>query len=384
MAEAFICEAVRTPVGKKKGTLSATVPTDLAAHVLKAVVDRVGVDPAEIEDVVMGCVTQHEEQGWNIARMATLAAGYPVEVPAASVNRMCASSLQSANFAAQAIMSGQMDVAIGAGVESMSRVRMGSDGGQVSDLVTANYNVIPQGLSAEMIAGQWELSREDLDQYSYDSHMRALAAQEAGAFDNEIVPMTVTNPDGDEVTLSADETPRAGTTLEKMASLPPAFNPDGGVVTAANSSQICDGASALLLASGDAVERLGLKPRARIVSTGLSGVDPMIMLTGNPEAMKRALKRASLSLDDMSVIEVNEAFASVALQTMKDLDLMDRRDDVNPLGGGISIGHPLGASGGRILATMLNELERREGQYALASMCIGFGMACSTLIERVD
>ncbi len=382
MAEAFICEAVRTPVGKRNGTLSTTVATDLLAMVLAELATRADVDPGAVEDVTVGCVTQVGEQGWNVARMGVLAAGWPVEVPAVSLNRMCASSLQSTNFAAQAVMSGQADLVVAAGVESMSRVKMGSDGGDVSDRVTSRFNIIPQGLSAEMIAMQWGFSREELDQYSYDSHMRAARAQEQGWFDAGVMPVTVTGPDGAEHTLERDETPRPGTTLEKMGQLPPVFNPDGGVVTAGNSSQICDGAAALLIASEAAVREHGLTPRARIVSTGLSGVDPTIMLTGNPVAMQRAVDRAGLTLDDMSVIEVNEAFASVALQTMRDLELDDRRDDVNPNGGGISIGHPLAASGARILTDMLGELDRREGSHAIASMCIGFGMACATVVER--
>lgn len=382
MNDVFICEAVRSPIGKKNGSLSATRADDLAAMVLEGLVERSGVDKGAVEDVVMGCVTQIGEQGWNIGRTAVLAAGFPVEVCGTSVNRMCASSLQTTNFVTQAIMSGQVDLAIAAGVECMSRTPMGTDGGDLTGRVTDNYTIIPQGFSAELISEQWGFTREQLDEYSYNSHQRAVAAQQAGRFENEILPLDITTPAGEQVTFSVDETPRGTTTLEKMGTLSPAFKPDG-VVTAGNSSQICDGSAALLLASQKAVDEQGLKPRARVISTGLAGVDPTIMLTGNPAAMNKALQRVGLKLSDMSVIEVNEAFAAVALQTLHDLGIEDRIDDFNPNGGGISLGHPLGASGARILSTMLNELERREGQYAIASACIGFGMACATVIERV-
>jgi acetyl-CoA acetyltransferase family protein len=382
MGEAYIVDAVRSAIGKKKGTLSATRGDDLVADVMKGLVDRTGVPIDAVEDVVMGCVTQVGEQGWNIGRMAALIAGFPVETCSTSVNRMCGSSLQTTNFAAQAIMAGQQDVVISAGTECMSRVLMGSDGGDLSSRLTDKYSIVPQGFSAEMIAEQWGLTRESLDEFSYNSHQRALAAQEAGKFDNEIIPVEVTNPEGEKVTFAKDETPRV-TTLEKMGMLPTVFKPEGGTVTAGNASQICDGAAALLLVSGAALEQYGLTPRAKVISTGLHGVDPTIMLSGNPVAIQRALDRVQLTLDDMSVVEVNEAFASVALQTVKDLKFEDRMDDFNPNGGGISLGHPLGASGARILATLLNELERRDAKYGVASMCIGFGMAVATVIERV-
>ncbi|MCW2950448.1 MAG: acetyl-CoA acetyltransferase, partial [Thermoleophilia bacterium] len=280
-------------------------------------------------------------------------------------------------------LAGQADLVIAAGVESMSRVPMMSDGGQVPDSITETYNIVSQGLSAEMIAQQWELSREDQDEYALRSQQRAIAARAEGLFEAEIVPIEVTTAEGERVTLSADETPREST-LEKLASLRPAFLPEGiGTVTAGNASQICDGASALLIASAAAVEKYGLKPRAKIISTGLAGVDPTLMLTGNPLAVQRALARAEIELSDVDVFEVNEAFASVVLQTIKDLDLGDRLDDVNPRGGGISLGHPLGASGGRILATLLTELERRDARYGVATMCIGFGQAVATVVERI-
>jgi acetyl-CoA acetyltransferase family protein len=382
MADAFICDAIRTPIGKRNGALSATLADVLGAHVLDQLVERNNIPGEAIEDVVMGCVTQIGEQGWNIGRLAVLSSSnLPATVPGVSVNRMCGSSLQTTNFSAQAIMSGQVDLVIAAGVENMSRVAMSSDGGIVSEQITDQYNVIPQGFSAELIATQWDISREEMDEFSYNSHKRALASWEAGYFDDEVVPITVLDPEGNAITLSRDETPRV-TTLEKMSGLKPAFNPEGSV-TAGNSSQICDGAAGLLMASEAAVATYGLTPRARIVSTGVSGVDPTIALTGNPDAIRIALKRAGLTLADMSVIEVNEAFACVPLQTIKDLDISDRMADFNPCGGGISLGHPLGASGARILATMIRELERRDGQYGIASMCIGMGMAIATVIERV-
>jgi acetyl-CoA acyltransferase len=403
MNEAFIVDVVRSPIGRKNGTLSGTRADDLAAHALRKVVERNGVDAGAVEDVILGCVTQIGEQGWNIARMAVLAAGFPVEVCGTSVNRMCGSSLQTTNFAAQGLMSGQADLVISAGVEVMSRTLMGTDGGDLSSAVTDRYPIVPQGFSAEMIAEQWGLSREELDEYSYNSHQRALAAQAAGKFDREIEGLEVTVPEHVREKLAArmaaegggtavaeaptrvmferDETPR-DSPLEKVASLQPAFKPDG-VITAGNASQICDGSAALLMASSAALERHGLTPRARIVSTGLHGVDPTIMLTGNPGAINKAIERAGLTLADMAVIEINEAFACVPLQTVKDLGLEDRMDDVNPNGGGISLGHPLGASGGRILATMLGELERRDARYGVASMCIGFGQAVATVVERV-
>jgi acetyl-CoA acyltransferase len=379
--EAFICEAVRSPIGKRNGTLSGTRAEDLAGMVLQGLAGRAGIEGGAVEDVIMGCVTQIGEQGWNIGRMAVLAADWPVTVCGTTVNRQCGSSIQTTNFAAQAVMSGQQELVVSAGVECMSRTLMGTDGGDVSSRITDRYGLVPQGFSAEMIAQQWKISREQLDEYSWTSHQRALAAQRDGKFDDEIIPIDVTMPEGQVVSFGRDETPR-DSTLEKVASLPPAFNPEG-VITAGNSSQICDGAAALLVASERAIERHGLTPRARVVSTGLYGVDPVIMLTGNPGAMHAALSKAGLTLDDMGVIEVNEAFACVPIQTMMDLQAMDRMADLNPNGGGISLGHPLGATGARIFAGAIREMERRECQYGIVSACIGFGMAVATVIERV-
>jgi acetyl-CoA acetyltransferase family protein len=382
MSDALIVDAVRSPIGRKNGTLSKIRGDELAAQVLNALVARNELDPGEIEDVQLGCVTQIGEQGWNIGRMVPLAAGWPETVCGTTVDRQCGSSMQTNFNAAAAIGAGQLDVVISAGVEMMSRVPMGSNGGDVSAEVLDRWQIVPQGISAEVIADEWGLTREELDAYSLESHRRALAAIDGGRFEREIVPIELTNPHVG-VLFSVDETPRADTSAEALAALQPAFVPDGKV-TAGNSSQICDGAAAVLVASERAVERLGLTPRARFVSFGLAGVDPYRMLHGNPQACERALERAGLSWEDMAVIEVNEAFASVPLQFMRDTGLTERWEDVNPNGGGISLGHPLGATGARVTATLVSELERRDGRYGIAAMCIGFGQAIAAVIERLQ
>jgi acetyl-CoA acetyltransferase family protein len=298
-----------------------------------------------------------------------------------TVDRQCGSSMQTNFNAATAVWAGQLDLVVSAGVEMMSRVPMGSGGGDLSDKLLDRWQIVPQGISAEVIAEEWDISREELDAYSLESHRRALEATDTGRFANEIVPIDLTNPHVG-VVFDVDETPRRDTSAEALAALKPAFRVDGKV-TAGNSSQICDGAAAVLLASDRAVERLQLQPRARFVSFGLAGVDPYRMLHGNPQACASALARAGLTWDDMSVIEVNEAFASVAIQFMRDTKLEERADDVNPNGGGISLGHPLGATGARITATLLNELERRNARYGIATMCIGFGQAIAAVIEKL-
>jgi acetyl-CoA acyltransferase len=387
-SEALIVEAVRSPIGKRNGTLSAIRGDELAGQVLNELVDRAGLEPGEVEDVQMGCVTQIGEQGWNVGRMAVLVAGWPETVSGTTVDRQCGSSMQTNFNAAAAVWSGQLDVVVSAGLEMMSRVPMGSNGGDLSDRLLERWQIVPQGISAEVIAKEWGLSRGELDQYSLESHRRAVAAIDAGKFEREIVPIDVPGalqPVGAAVAATSfaiDETPRRNTSAEKLASLAPAFLPDG-VVTAGNSSQICDGAAAVLIASERAASRLGLEPRARFVSFGLSGVDPHRMLHGNPEACAKALAKAGLSWDDVAVIEVNEAFASVALQFMRDTGLSERWPDVNPNGGGISLGHPLGATGARVTATLLNELDRRNERYGIACMCIGFGMAIAGVVERL-
>jgi acetyl-CoA acyltransferase len=379
--DALIVDAVRSPIGKRNGALSGIRGDELAGQVLDALVARHDLDPAEVEDVQMGCVTQVGEQGWNIGRMAPLVAGWPESVCGTTVDRQCGSSMQCNFNAAAAVASGQLDLVISAGVEMMSRVPMGSNGGDLSDVLLDRWQIVPQGISAEVIADEWGLTREQLDAYSLESHRRAIAAIDEGRFENEIVPVQVAAA-GAAVLLGVDETPRRDTSTEALAALRPAFLPDGKV-TAGNASQICDGAAAVLVASERGASRLGLEPRGRFVSFGLAGVDPHRMLHGNPEACSRALARAGLGWDDVAVVEVNEAFASVVLQFVADAGLGDRMDDVNPNGGGISLGHPLGATGARVTATLLNELDRRRERYGVATMCIGFGQAIAAVVERL-
>jgi acetyl-CoA acyltransferase len=381
MPDALIVDAVRSPIGKKNGSLASIRGDELAAQVLNGLVERHDLDPAEIEDVQLGCVTQIGEQGWNLGRMVPLVAGWPESVCGTTVDRQCGSSMQTNFSAATAISAGQLDLVVSAGVEMMSRVPMGSNGGDLSDRLLERWEIVPQGISAEVLADEWGFSREELDAFSLESHRRAAAAADEGRFDAEIVPIDLTNPHTG-VVFGVDETPRRDTSLEALAALKPAFLPEGKV-TAGNSSQICDGAAAVLVASERAADRLGLQPRARFVSFGLAGVDPHRMLHGNPQACEKALARAGLTWDDISVIEVNEAFASVVLQFARDAGLEDRWDDINPNGGGISLGHPLGATGARITATLLNELARRDERYGIATMCIGFGQAIACVVERV-
>ena len=380
-SDALIVDAVRSPIGRKNGTLSSIRGDELAGQVLNALLERQDVDPGEVEDVQLGCVTQIGEQGWNIGRMAPMVAGWPESVCGTTVDRQCGSSMQTNFNAATAIWSGQLDLVVSAGVEMMSRVPMGSNGGDLSEKLLERWQIVPQGLSAEAITEEWGLSREELDAVSLESHRRAAAAIDEGRFANEIVPVEVQNPHVGTL-FAVDETPRRDTSAEALAGLKPAFLPEGKV-TAGNSSQICDGAAAVLIASERKASDLGLKPRARFVSFGLAGVDPYRMLHGNPQACQRALERAGIGWDDVSVIEVNEAFACVVLQFAVDAGLTERMDDVNPNGGGISLGHPLGATGVRITATLVNELERREARYGVATMCIGFGQALAGVIERV-
>ena len=380
-SDALIVDAVRSPIGRRNGTLSSIRSDELAGQVLNALVRRQDVDPAQVEDVQFGCVTQIGEQGWNIGRMVPLVAGWPESVCGTTIDRQCGSSMQANFNAATAIWSGQLDLVVSAGAEMMSRVPMGSGGGDLSDKLLDRWQIVPQGVSAEVIADEWGLSREALDTFSLESHRRAVRAIDERRFENEVVPVDLTNPHVG-VVFDVDETPRRDTSAEALAALKPAFLPEGKI-TAGNSSQICDGAAAVLVASEGAANRLNLEPRARFLAFGLAGVDPHRMLHGNPEACAAALARANLTWDDMAVIEVNEAFASVALQFMRDANLDERAEDVNPNGGGISLGHPLGATGARITATMLNELERREARYGIASMCIGFGQAIAAVIERL-
>jgi acetyl-CoA acyltransferase len=388
MPEAYVVDAVRSPIGRRNGSLSEIRADELAAQVLNGLVGRVELDAGEIEDVQMGCVTQVGEQALNVGRGAVLVAGWPETVCATTVDRQCGSSLQTAFNAAAAVQAGHLDLVVAAGVEHMTRVPMGSNlgdagWGAVNEKIGERWPIVPQGISAEVIAEEWGLTREALDTYSLESHRRAVAAADDGRFENEIVPIEV-GAGGAVVLFGVDETPRRDTSLDKLAALQPAFKADG-VITAGNSSSIVDGAAAMLIASAEAVERHALEPRARFVSFGLSGVDPYRMLHGNPEACARALAKAGLTWADISVIEVNEAFASVVLQFLADTRLHGRWEggDVNPNGGGISLGHPLGATGARITATLLNELDRRGARYGIATMCIGQGQAIAGVLERL-
>jgi len=381
MQNAVIAGAVRTAVGKKNGKLAGVRPDDLLADTLKALVARVKIDPSEVEDVVMGCVDQVGEQGFNIARNAALIAGFPVDVCGTTLDRMCGSGQQAANFAAMGVMSGQYECVIAGGVENMSRVPMGSNGagpgdGPLSPRLQALYDIVPQGISAEMIAEQWGIKREELDELAASSHERAGRAIAEGRFKREIAPITL--PDGS--VFEVDEGVRVPVNRQKMAALAPSFKPDG-VVTAANSSQISDGAAALLIMSEVRAKALGLKPRARIVATALAGVDPVIMLTGPIPATQRVLKKAGMKLEQIDLIEINEAFASVVLAWERALHPDMSRVNVN--GGAIALEHQLGCSGGKLMTTLLHELERTKKRYGLQTMCIGFGQGIATIIERL-
>jgi len=385
MGEAYIIDAIRTPVGRRNGALSNVRADDLAAATLGEIVNRTGIDPDTIDDVVMGCVTQVHEQGINVARNAALIAGFPVDVTGTTVNRLCGSSQQALNFAAMGVSSGHQDLVIAAGVEHMTRITMGSDMFLQGEMVTPSpkmswkYNIIPQGLSAELVAERFELTRAELDEYSLESHKRAAAADDAGKFDSETIALDVHSEERGDFSFANDEGIRRSTTLEKLASLKPAFREDG-VITAASSSQISDGSAAILLASKAAVEKYGLKPRAKILSMATAGVDPTIMLTAPIGATRKALDRAGLSVDDLGAIELNEAFASVALGCSRELGL--NLDKVNVYGGAIALGHPLGASGARLMTTLLNVLEEKDERYGLSTMCIGFGQGIATIIDR--
>jgi acetyl-CoA acetyltransferase family protein len=381
MRDAVIVGAVRTAVGKRGGRLAAVRPDDLLADTLTALVQRVQLDPALVEDVVVGCVDQVGEQGFNIARNAALIAGFPVDVCGTTLDRMCGSGQQAVNFAAMGVMAGQYDCVIAGGVENMTRVPMGSNGmgpgdGPLSPRLTAQYDIIPQGLSAEMIAEQWGLKREELDALSAASHEKAGRAIAEGRFAREIAPITL--PDGS--VFDTDEGVRVPVNREKMAALAPSFKADG-VVTAANSSQISDGAAAILIMSEARAAALGLAPRARVVATALAGVEPTIMLTGPIPATRRVLAKAGMTLDQIDRVEINEAFASVVLAWERELHPDMARVNVN--GGAIALGHPLGCSGAKLMTTLLHELERSQQRFGLQTMCIGFGQGIATIIERL-
>ncbi|MGO9877437.1 MAG: thiolase family protein [Acidimicrobiia bacterium] len=386
MPNAVIVDALRTPLGRRNGKLKDQHPVDLAAQVLRTLVERNGIDSALVEDVIMGCVMQVGEQGINIARNAALAAGFPETTVGTTIDRQCGSSQQAAHFAAQGVMAGAYDVVIAAGVENMSRVPMGASvadgkyGFPFGPMMTGRYpNLVPQGISAELISEKWGISREANDAFSVESHRRAARATDEGRFDREIMPVDVTTDDGVQ-TVTRDEGIRADSTIEKLAQLKPAFKPDG-VITAANSSQITDGAAAVLIMSEAKAQALGLKARARFHTFALAGVDPVMMLTGPIPATTKVLERANMTLDQMDLVEINEAFAPVVLAWEKEHHPDMTKVNVN--GGAIALGHPLGCSGARLMTTLLNELERSGGRYGLQTMCEGGGMANATIIERL-
>ena len=395
MREAVIVDAVRTPLGRGKqtGSLHGWHPVDLSAVTLKALVDRTGVDPALIEDVIMGCVMQVGEQSVNVGRNAALAAGFPETVCGTSVDRQCGSSQQSLHFAAQGVIAGAYDVVVAAGVESMSRVPMGTSatvGGtpfgpkmlkryQAANLYGAG-GLVPQGISAEIICDKWELNREQVDRFSLGSHQKAAEATRQGWFTNEIVPVEIKHQDGGRETIGTDEGIRADASMEKLGSLKPAFR-ENGRITAGNSSQITDGAAAVLVMEAQKAKELGLKPRARFHSFALGGCDPVIMLTAPIPATQKVLERAKMGIKDIDAVEINEAFAPVVLAWEK--ELKPDMAKVNQNGGAIALGHPLGCSGARLMTTLLGVLERTGGRFGLQTMCEGGGMATATIIERL-
>ena len=388
MTTAVIVDAVRSPLGKRNGRLKNWHPVDLAAEVMNTLVERTGVDPARIDDVVMGCVMQVGEQALNVARNAVLAAGWPDTVPGTTVDRQCGSSQQAAHFAAQGVIAGAYDIVVAGGVEVMSRVPMGSSvadrnfgfpfGPRVQTRYAPQGGLVGQGISAELIAEKWNISREDLDAFGVRSQEFAQRATLEGRFQNEIIPVL----DAEGNMMTTDEGLRE-TSMEKLASLKPSFKPveEGGRVTAGNSSQITDGATAVLIMSEEMAKKLGLKPRARFVNFAMAAEDPRFMLTAPIPATKKVLERAGLTMDDIDLVEINEAFASVVLAWEKELH--PDMDKVNVNGGSIALGHPLGASGTRLMTTLLNELERTGGRYGLQTMCEGGGMANATIIERL-
>ncbi len=388
MHEAVIVDAVRTPAGKRNGMLSDWHPADLAGHVLKALEERNNLDPAVVDDVVMGCVMQVGEQSLNIGRNAVLAAGWPESVPSTTVDRQCGSSQQALHFAAQGVMAGAYDVVVAAGVEVMTRTPMGAS--VVKDLgfpfpksMMDRYSesgLPPQGIGAQMIAEEYGISREDLDEFAAESQRRAAQATEEGRFENEIVPVPVTI-DGETVMMTRDEGIREGTTAEKLGNLKPAFNEEH-YITAGNASQISDGAAAVLIMSREKADELGLKPRAVFRNFALAGTDPVTMLKGPIPVTEKLFAKSDVNFEDVDLFEINEAFASVVLAWQKETgaDL----DKVNVNGGAIALGHPLGCSGAKLMTTLVNELERTDGRYGFQAMCEGGGLANGTLIERVD
>lgn len=383
MAEAVIVEAVRSAVGKRNGALAGIHPAELSAQVLNGLVERAGVDPALVDDVIWGCVMQAGEQALDIARTAVLSAGWPETVPGVTVDRQCGSSQQSLHFAVAGVIAGHYDVVVAGGVESMSRTPMGSSlangGNPYGESFKARYDKTPnQGVGAEMIAEQWGLSRTELDEFSLRSHEKAAAAQDSGAFKDQIVGIKTKDADGNDTVVLEDGGIRRGGTVESMAKIKPAFREDG-VIHAGNSSQISDGSAALLLMSAEKAKDLGLKPLAKVHTAVLAGADPVIMLTAPIPATQKALKKSGLSLDQIGAFEVNEAFAPVPMAWLKDIGADETK--LNPNGGAIALGHPLGGSGARILTTLLYHMRDNNIQYGLQTMCEGGGQANATILE---
>ena len=383
--DVVIVEAVRTPVGRRGGSLSGMHPVVLLAQALQELMRRARLGREVVEDVVSGCVDQVGEQGVNVARNAVLTAGFPYTVPATTVDRQCGSGQQAIHFAANLIQAGVCDAAIGCGVESMTRVPMAANiangpGSPFAPELMSQYRLVPQGISADMIAKQWGVTREQVDRFAYESHMKAARARDEGRFRREIMPVQVTL-EGVETIFEHDEGIRADTSLEKLANLQPSFG-ENGVHTAGNSSQISDGAAAVLLMSASKARGLGVKARARIVAQTVVGSEPILMLTGPITATPKVLDKAGIKLDDIDLIEINEAFASVILAWEKELAPDMRKVNVN--GGAIALGHPLGCTGAKLMTTLLHELERTGGRYGLQTMCCGGGLGTATIIERLD
>jgi acetyl-CoA acyltransferase len=386
MKEAVIVDALRTPIGRRNGKLKDWHPVDLLGMVLRALVERNHLDAALIDDVIVGCVSQVGEQSLNVGRNAVLAAGFPESVPGTTVDRQCGSSQQAIHFAAQGVISGAYDIAIAAGVESMTRVPMGTTsqgpGIPFGPLMVQRYDnkLVHQGISADLLAQKWEISRQELDAYSLESHRRAARATAEGRFATQILPVPVQDEQGNTVMFENDEGIRVDTSLERLASLQPAFKLDGKI-TAGNSSQISDGAAAVLIMERETAERLGLRPRARFISFALAGDDPIFMLTAPIPATYKVLKKAGMSLEQMDLIEINEAFASVVLAWQRETGADLSKVNVN--GGAIAVGHPLGASGARLTTVLLNQLERVGGRYGLQTICEGGGLSNAMIIERL-
>ncbi|MCO6430607.1 MAG: thiolase family protein [Deltaproteobacteria bacterium] len=382
MTDAYIIDAVRTPRAKRKGKFTTVHPVDLATYPLNAIVQRNKIEPGQIEDVILGCVTQAGEQGWCVGRAAVLASGWPHTVPATTVNRLCGSGQQAANFAAMGIASGNYDLAIGGGLEHMTRVPMFSDiGGEESPLLKKHHpDLVQQGLAAELLSEKYKITRKEADEFALRSQKNAKRAQDESRFAKSLIGVPYKDDSGAEKVLEADDNLRPETTFEGLNGLKTVFKPDG-IITAGNASAIVDGAAAVLLASEKRTKELNLTPRARMVAMGSVGSDPRIMLDGPVAAIELALRRAKLSKDDIDLWEINEAFAPVPLVVIKQLGLDIEKVNVN--GGGIALGHPLGATGAMLLGTAIDELERTKGRRALITMCIGLGMGIATIIERV-